>query len=1018
MKNKAVKRIITGVLCLAMSAQCLPMQPVLANPTDEGLALAREIASEGIVLLKNENRGLPLKATEKVSIFGTSQIQPFYGGGGSGATSAANAITFLEALKKEGIQYNKSLVKVYQDWWDNGGKDLDYRPSGDDVNYDDYAAGTVARAEMPVTDEIISSAKEYSDTAIIMIGRAGSEGSDLQAGDLKLYPSEREMVDKVATSFEKVIVLFNTCNVQEMGWLEEYDSITSAAIIWAPGEQGMTAVAQMLNGTINPSGKLADTIAYKVEDHPSTVNFGDFALKEEDWNQKIAANIEAGVDGRYAGQTFVNYAEDIYVGYRYFETFEVPVQYEFGYGLSYTDFDVDILSWAADEEQVTVKVKVKNTGDTYAGKEVVQVYYGAPDGDMEKPEKELAAFAKTDLLAPGESQEMTLTYDTADMASYSEKEAAWVLEKGTYDIYCGTSVKQVEKAGEYQIEEDIVNKYDSATGAEIKNLFTDCRGDFTLLSKNDKENTYPETPETGTPSGSYNVRAASAEKPDFTEMEDGEEKAAVQLKDVYDTVLRNTPADTDAKKEAIETKWEEFLNQFTEEELVAFHNIGGFCTIGIERLGIPETFDSNGPSGINIRGTNGRVQEYGTAFPVTAMLAATWNLELAEEFGRVCAKEANDMDMQIWYAPGMNMHRNPMGGRNFEYFSEDPIVTGTMASAITVGSQSEGVIVTLKHFALNDMDTNRAGVQVYASERAMREIYLKPFEIAIKEGHALGIMSAYSLIGETWTGSSKALLTDLIRTEWGFEGFVVSDAWAGNVFQPAVEAAYNGGDLMLGFGYNPSTYFAELESENHDAFVDALKLSTRHVLTAVMKTKAFSDVIGNEGNIGVATSELFEVAKKAPVDEQASELQKKAEEAQKQAEIAKQQAEEAIRKAEEAQNKANAQAKELEELRKRAEEAVKKAEEAQKEAEKAKEEAEKARNKTVITVKKKITVKKGKKAKLNVKVNTSKKITYRSANKKIARVNKKGVIRGVKKGKTKVTIKCNGITKSVRVVVK
>lgn len=844
MKNRITRRLLAGTLCIAMAVPLVPTVPAIASPTEEGLSLAREIAGEGIILLKNENQGLPLKETEKISIFGSSQIEAFYGGGGSGSTSAENAVTFLGALQAEGIQYNQELVDIYQEWWNNGGSEMDYRPSGDAVNYDDFAAGTVARAEMPLTDEMISSAKEYSDTAVIIIGRAGSEGSDLQAGDVRLYPAEKEMVEKVATSFDKVVVLFNTCNIMEMGFLEEYDSIQSAAIIWAPGEQGMTSVAQMLTGKITPSGKLTDTVAYSVEDHPSTVNFGDFPLPEDQRNETIQANIDAGLDGRYAGQTFVNYAEDIYVGYRYFETFEQPVQYEFGYGLSYTDFDVELLSFEADEETVTVEAEVTNVGDTYAGKEVVQIYYGAPEGELEKPAKELAAYGKTDLLEPGESQTLKISFDTSDMASYSEEEAAWVLEKGDYNIYCGTSVKMVEEAGVYTLEEDVVNKYDSATGNEIQNLFSDCRGDFTLLSQDDPEGTYPTVPETGEPTGSYKGESEEVEKPDFSVLKEGEELAPILLQDVYE--------DPD--------QWDEFLDQFTDEELVAFHNLGGFGTIGIARLGIPSTFDSNGPSGINIRATNGREQEYGTAFPIVAMLAATWNLDLAREFGRVCGNEANNLDMQIWYAPGMNIHRNPMGGRNFEYFSEDPILTGTMASEITVGAQSVGVIVTLKHYALNDMETNRAGVQVYASERAMRELYLKPFEIAVKEGHAMGIMSAYSLIGDTWTGGSKALLTDLTRTEWGFEGFVVSDAWAGNVFQPAVQAAYNGGDLMLGFGYNPSTYWDELEV-NHDEFREALKVCAKNVLTAVMKTKAFSEVIESEENIGMETSELFSVEK-------------------------------------------------------------------------------------------------------------------------------------------------------------
>lgn len=826
----------------------------------ESNEIAESIAAEGIVLLENKDNALPLAQNKKVSVFGTGQVAEYLGGGGSGSISAKNPVYLLDAMRAEGIQINEDLTAIYKNWYNTTGKNLDYRPvEGGGGAMGEYSTSAVARAEMPLTDDQMAQAKAFSDTAIIVIARSGSEGLDLGKSDLKLYPGEETLIEKVTGNFTNVIVLFNIQNALEMGFLEEYPSIKAAAVIWAPGEVGMTSVGKMLTGEVNPSGKLADTIAYHIEDHPSTANFGSYVLSTSDY-----ANNKADY--------YLEYKEGIYVGYRYFETMAPEkVQYEFGYGKSYTTFNVSLQSYKVNKSanrygSITVDALVKNTGSV-AGKEVVQVYYGAPDGKLEKPAKELVGFGKTKLLKPGESQIVSITFDIEEMASWSDADGCYLLEKGNYSIYMGTSVKQIVSTSIYNLSSDIKVTTDPVTKTEYSNLFDDMDSYYenkgiSLLSKKNPTDTWPASAATvagvaiqpgmtagglaavgtGNTGGTFVTNQPTVVNNTIT-LGQNESKAAIQLKDVYEG----------------SASMDLFVNQFTDTELVNLHARGGFMTIGIERLGIPATNQQDGPACVkamrNASRLNGQIN--GVAFPIGTMVACTWNEELAEAMGEAAAKEAKLLNVDAWYAPGGNTHRSPMGGRNFEYFSEDPMLGGIIMARMVKAAQAGGLTTTVKHFVGNDQETNRFNVHQYMPERAFREIYLKQFEMSFKAG-SMGTMSAFNALGPTWAGGSKALLTDLLRGEWGYKGYVLTDMYIGGYMDP-VKAAYAGNDTMLASSATRinqllADFSAEF-SQRPEQIRAALRENAEHTLNYVMQTHPFSKIIGNTTNIGSSVTD-------------------------------------------------------------------------------------------------------------------------------------------------------------------
>lgn len=758
MKNATktnLRRIVSAVLAVIIfssaSVSVFAASDLISSETTaKSVEIAKQIESEGIVLLENEDDILPLK-NKKVNVFGAASCSiAFAGAAGSGAVRSSDAIGFYDALDNAGIEYNKTLYNSYANY--TGTKyDLGILSYVVTVLKQFFGGG---QSEMPmnrISGKKMAEAVEYSDTAIIVIGRVGTEMKDLSIEQLNLNEDEIKMIDEVCKTFPNVIVIFNISNIMDMSWLEDYDSIKAAMIMWLPGEVGTDSVGKVLSGEVNPSGKLVDTISYDIEDHPASENFGNYMYK--------------GVFG--IPKYFVNYSEGIYVGYRYFETFAPEkVMYPFGYGLSYTDFDWAVKSYDYDKDEITVKVNVKNTGDV-AGKDVVQVYFSAPyyEGGIEKSAIELAAYAKTKELAPGKSETLEISFDVEDMASYdSETEEAWVLDKGEYKIHIAHDARNIEKTYKYNVPKKVVYKTDSASGNEINNLFEFAEGGLTYFSRSNPDETYPAPPKNYK---APNEVLGSDKRPEpITEGE--KPRTGVRYKDGAITL-------SDVAKD--ESLWDAFLDQLTVDEMISLIADCGYETTGLKRLGIPGTSDNDGPS--CIKGSGGLLYtDCGLAFPVATALACTWNDELAEDFGDIIGEEGVQLGTHVWYAPGCNLHRSPQGGRNNEYYSEDPLLSGKMSAAVTRGVQSHGIIVTVKHFAANDQETNRQsnGLYTWLNEQSLRELYLEPFEITVKEGKTKGVMSAYNRIGAEWCGGSPALLIDLLRNEWGFDGFVITDA--------------------------------------------------------------------------------------------------------------------------------------------------------------------------------------------------------------------------------------------------
>ena len=828
MKNKRnyFRRTVSVILTLCLissSSVCAFASSLISEVTTEkSKEIANRIESEGIVLLKNEDDALPLKE-RKVNVFGAASCSiAFAGAAGSGAVRSSDAVGFYDALTNAGIEYNKDLYNAYAS---HTGTLIDLGFIGYIITVLKQFFGG-GQSEMPVnkiSDKLMSSAVEYSDNAIIVIGRVGTEMKDLSVEQLNLTADEKEMIDKVCSLFDNVIVVFNISNIMDMSWIEDYDSIKAAMIMWLPGEVGTDSVGKVLTGEVNPSGKLVDTVSYDIEDHPASENFGNYMYK--------------GILG--IPKYFVNYSEGIYVGYRYFETLAPEkVQYPFGFGLSYTDFEWNVTSYSANDKKITVKVNVKNTGDV-AGKDVVQVYFAAPyyEGGIEKSATELAAYAKTKLLEPGDSDTLEISFAVEDMASYdSVKEQAWVLDEGEYEIRVARDVRTFVKTFTYTVDEKVVYKTDDNSGNEINNLFEDAEGDLTYFSRADVKGTYPTPP---TDYKAPDIVKNSDRRPDPTT-----EGEAPKMGVKYDTGVITL---NDVAKD--ESLWDAFLDQLTLNEMISLIADCGYETTAVKRLGIPATSDNDGPS--CVKGEGGLLySDCGLAFPVATALACTWNDELAEEFGEIIGEEANQLGTHVWYAPGCNIHRSPQGGRNNEYYSEDPLLSGRMSAAVTRGAQSKGIVVTVKHFAANEQETNRQsnGLFTWLNEQSLREIYLEPFEISVKEGKARGIMSAYNRIGAEWCGGSKTLITDLLRNEWGFDGFVITDAsidLTGEGYLDPALAVYARNDGILTMLYvisAPQTILSLRLAYRKDpiGFGNAMRLCVYDICRMKMQTAAFN----------------------------------------------------------------------------------------------------------------------------------------------------------------------------------
>ena len=758
---------------------------------EQSRAMAQELVQEGAVLLKDQNNALPLAEGTAVNLFGYGSVDPIYGGSGSGASDTSSNIDLVTGLTNAGFTVNQELVDFYK-------KSGVSRAAQKGFEGSNFTPAEVPAAQY--TDALLQNAKAFSDVAIVTISRVGGEGGDLpqdmyaagysKTDDgrhyLELTQDEEDLLALIkAQGFGKVIVLINSSNAMELGFLED-DSIDAALWIGSLGSTGFNAVGEILSGKVNPSGRLSDTYAYDLTTAPAYWNAGDFTYSN-------------------LNHHYVEYAEGIYVGYRFYETryvdnttglcdeaaYAKAVQYPFGYGLSYTTFEQSIADYKTTDSAIEMTVEVKNTG-AMAGKDVVQVYYTAPYtiGGIEKSHVVLAGFAKTSLLQPGASEKVTITFAPEDMASYDETGAkAYVLEAGTYQIKLMNNAHDVIDQREYEVPATITYSGENARSTDLvaaTNEFEDvAQGQIKqYVSRADWEGTLPTTRTDGKTASAETV-AAKENTPVY---ENNDSDQPITIADHGLTLEDMTGLDYD------DPKWNDLLEQLSVDDMTNMISNGGWSTPEVASVGKPATNDLDGPAGINSLVSSLK----GVSFPSEVIVGSSWNTDLAQRFGTAFGAEAAANHVVGLYAPGMNIHRTPFSGRNFEYYSEDGLLSGKMGAAMVQGVDSQGVCTYIKHFALNDQESNRLSISVWANEQSIREIYLKPFELSVKEGGTTAVMSSYSRLGNTWAGASKALLTDVLRNEWGFHGMVVTDSAMGNTSWMDINLALRvGGDMML-----------------------------------------------------------------------------------------------------------------------------------------------------------------------------------------------------------------------------
>lgn len=801
--------------------------------------ITTRIEEEGIVLLENKDNTLPLNVEKnaKVNVFGQSSTAIVYGGAGSGASDETDNVTLQEGLKQAGFDVNEDLTKFYEDHKTKKKGQNVFNLKGGDYNINEPATSEYS-------DKLISDAKKFSDTAIVVFSRNGGEGGDLPmdmasytGGDagkhyLELQSCEQEMLSMVEKNFEHVIVLVNSSNAMELGFLED-KNVDAALWIGGPGSTGCVAVGEVLCGAVNPSGRLVDTYAYDLTTAPAYYNAGNFTYTS---------------NGEDTSEHYVEYAEGIYVGYRYYETryvdnetgkcdedaYSKVVQYPFGYGLSYTTFEQKVTHHEVKDGKINIEIEVKNTGKV-AGKDVAQVYVTAPyeNGGVEKSFVELEGFAKTGMLEPGKTEKVTVSFDVEDMAAYDYiNQGCYVLEKGTYEIKLMNNAHDVLDFFTYDVEDTIVydeNHARSTDQTAAVNTFDFAAGDVTYVSRSDWEGTLP--------TARVEKKEATAEILDQLNL-DHISKLYVNPSNEGDKIT--TGADNGLTLSDMvgvpydDEKWDKLLDELSVDEMAKLMGYGGFSTIEIASIDKVATIDIDGPAGLNALTSD----ISGVQFPSEAVIGSTYNVELVDEMGQTYAQEANAHGVVGIYAPGLNIHRTPFSGRNFEYYSEDPVLNGKLGAAMTRGCNSMGVYCYPKHFALNDQETNRSGVCVWSNEQAMREIYLKAFEIVVKEGNNHGLMSSYNRIGTVWSGGCKELLTNVLRGEWGFEGAVATD-YANAKLLNADQALMAGGDLML------STTGATLSDKVTGSIEGQQKLrqASKNVLYMVVNSRAYTNPV-------------------------------------------------------------------------------------------------------------------------------------------------------------------------------
>lgn len=812
----AVSMMLTGPLSTLLNNATITKYTLSDATVSKANELAKDVQSEAVTLLKNDDSNLPLSG-KKVNVFGWGSTNPVYGGTGSGSMSKQyKTVSLLDGMKQAGLKTNTELSKLY----------TDYRKDRPEVGMfaQDWTLPEVPAKQY--SDKLVSDAKDFSDEAVVVLTRVGGEGADLptdmkakgityknnskdyddfQNGEsfLQLSKTERDMIDLVTSNFKKVTLVYNGANTFQFDFLNDYPQIQS--VVWCPpaGQTGFSALGEVLAGETNPSGKNSDTFLKDLTKSVSYNNFGKFEYTN--MADKAAKYKGFTGDDVTAIPGFVNYSEGIYVGYKFYETasdeglinYDDTVAFPFGYGLSYTSFDQKLDSVKYKGGKVTVTATVTNTGDK-AGKDVVEVYYNPPytDGGIEKASKNLAGFEKTKELQPGESQKVTVKFDDDDMASYDYKGAkAYVLEKGDYDISIQSDSHHMIDHKAITVKDTVTYDSDSNTHNGDKtvatNQFDDVVGDVTYLSRADHFANYKEA--TAAPTNFemsdkaketfYNNSNYDPKKfdKDSDKMPTTGAKNGLKLSDMYG-------------KDYDDADWDKLLDQLTFDDMDNLIANGGYGTQAVKSVGKIQLTDADGPASLNNNFTG--VGSIG--FPASTAFACTWNKDLAKQFGEMIGDMAHDMHVAGWYAPAMNIHRSAFSGRTFEYFSEDSLLSGAMASNEIAGAKSKGVYSFMKHFALNDQETNRTNmVCTWANEQSIRETYLKPFEMSVKEGGAQAVMSSFNYIGYTYAGASSNLLQTVLRDEWGFKGFVLTDYFGGYGYQNADQEVRAGNDSML-----------------------------------------------------------------------------------------------------------------------------------------------------------------------------------------------------------------------------
>lgn len=883
----------------------------LSNDRENGEALAKEIVKEGTVLLKNENNSLPLStSTNKINVFGWSATQWIGGGSGSGRVVSSMSdltvgTTFLDALKEEGIEYNDDLISMYESYCST-------RPgfSEGTLNTYDYEFHRIVEPDInkDYSDELLDGAMDFSDTAIVVIGRMSGESSDCpkvqykgdssssKADDetrtyLEISTEEEALLEYVGANYENTIVLINSTNTMELGFLDTIEGLDSCLLVSGTGSNAATGIVDILYGLTSPSGRTVDTYAYDFDTNASYANSG---IDGENFytNGKGLYPYDGTNNGNvgnssatYPGLAYIDYKEDIYVGYKWYETADVEgywdnvsneygekyegvVQYPFGYGLSYTDFSYEIVglnhsnnSKLEKDDEIEVTVRVTNIGDV-EGKEVVELYYCPPyyENQIEKASINLCAFGKTGTLKPQKYEDVTLTFKVEDMASYDCYDynnngfKGYELDKGEYEIKLMNNAHEEAKVEvskdskvdsstiTYKVESNIQYATDSKTGVEVKNRFTgddavdgvsidgeDSDGDIIYLTRSDFESTFPTLSDARKITSNvsqYNLYSSTLAN-EWKETQSDEEVtfgASTTYKVYEDGKVTELGLELGANYD--DEMWDQVLDQMTLSEAKNL-TLHGYCqTTAVSSIGKPKLNDSDGPAQIGSFNS----KNVGTGYPNATTLGQSWSTSLSYDMGISLGTEARNLGYNGWYGPGVNMHRSPFGGRNYEYFSEDSLFNGLMAGNAVKGAKNCGVYCYLKHYAIQDQESYRDGLYTWLSEQALRETYLKPFRYIIEECGANGVMTSYNRCGAVWAGGSEALISEVLKGEWGFKGVVLTDYADHHKYMNMDHALRAGGDLFMDGWSNNGAYGQNSVESSSNAFKAALKKASKNII--------------------------------------------------------------------------------------------------------------------------------------------------------------------------------------------